>query len=534
MSDLQFCSKCGKNMVPRSGGKFLGCSGYPACKNTMSIRYTSGKPMERKEVKLIDGSDEQKSIWQAITDFTGHVIVRARAGCGKTSTIVQALQYIHGQSVIFVAFNKDIVTELESRLPEGMIAKTMNGFGFGIVRSAMKVQLNQYKLDDILKTLIHEDDRNLAVFSAIKQLVNLCKYNLLDGKNHEDLDMFASVHGIDLNNSIDLIYTLVPQVIELSKTFKVKGMLQIDFTDQLWFIFAHNLTVPTFGMVFGDEIQDWNKLQRYLMLKMIGNKGRFIGVGDDKQSIYGFAGADTHSIDNIIADVQKTNKAVKIMPLTVSWRCPVSHILYVNSIVDDIQHASNAIDGILEPITLELAQTKINAGDMIICRRNAPIISLAYMLIRQGKKVIVKGRDIGQNLITLINKLKADDISDLIDKAYDYFDKESEKLSKTKNADNRIQMLQDKIDTLVAMCDGMNSIKDLQIMINTLFSEDRSNDAILMSTVHKAKGLESSVVYIMDYKRIMLPMKDPDLAQQELNLKYISLTRSRNELYLID
>ena len=62
------------------------------------------------------------------------------------------------------------------------------------------------------------------------------------------------------------------------------------------------------------------------------------------------------------------------------------------------------------------------------------------------------------------------------------------------------------------------------------------DNAIRLSTIHRAKGLEESRVFIVEYDRLPLlrqEMKEWE-ATQELNLKYVAVTRARETLFLVE
>lgn len=73
---------------------------------------------------------------QAIFEFVrnplaGNAIVVAVAGSGKTTTIVEAMKSVPStQSTVFLAFNKSIATELQSR---GVNAKTFHSLTYSAV-----------------------------------------------------------------------------------------------------------------------------------------------------------------------------------------------------------------------------------------------------------------------------------------------------------------------------------------------------------------------------------------------------------------
>jgi DNA helicase-2/ATP-dependent DNA helicase PcrA len=325
----------------------------------------------------------------------------------------------------------------------------------------------------------------------------------------------------------------VPQVLNQCKLQKNT----IDFADQLWFIHAYNIPVETFDVMLADEIQDWNPLQQMVAIKALGVNGRFIGVGDKHQSIYGFSGADTNSIENMGKMLEKLTRGLLIKPLTYTRRCPKTHVALAQAIVPEFRAFDDAPEGFVAYPDLDQALTMIKRGDMGICRRNAPLISIAYKLIKSGIPVIVKGRDIGKGLIVLINKLagkKITKVSDLLEKAEVYRSKELDKLQKKgKKAESAITNLNDKIDTLIAICEEKDTVKEAIEQIDSLFQENDKNNSIILSSVHKCKGLEAESVFVFEYDRIEIALKDVELAQQERWLHYISLTRSKNALYLV-
>ena len=73
---------------------------------------------------------------------------------------------------------------------------------------------------------------------------------------------------------------------------------------------------------------------------------------------------------------------------------------------------------------------------------------------------------------------------------------------------------------------------DIVKMIDRIFSDNV--DGTIFSSVHRAKGLEAETVYIIRPDQLPLVRKDQQEweIQQELNLKYVALTRSKNRLSL--
>jgi superfamily I DNA/RNA helicase len=526
------CPKCAAPMILRTkkgtSFQFYGCSTFPKCNGYLPY-VEIVKPHNTRPTTNVIGSAEQNRIWECIKTGTQHLIVEAVAGSGKTFTIVHALHFLTGKKVAFAAFNKHIATELQERVPAGVSAFTLHSFGFSQVRKALgSVSLDEYKVDIIIDSLItNKEDESIK--SVIKHLVDLCRYNMFSGTEQE-IDQLVTHHGIETNGSWSLITTIVPQIIKICKNNKKV----VDFTDMLWFIYAHDLAVETFDVFIGDEIQDWNPLQQYIAMKAIGDNGRFIGVGDRYQSIYGFAGADINSIPNMIARLQNTTRGLDILPLNMTRRLPLSHVDLAKQFVSHLEAMPNANVGVVEELDISTALDRMNIGDMVICRRNAPLINMAYALIRLNRPVVVKGRNFGAGLIALIKKLRGKDIPNLIEKAEVYRTKETERLNaKGKKAEQQIINLNDKIDTLIALTEDMDSIANVINRISTLFSDNSPRNVITLSSFHRAKGLEADNIFILDRARMMIPVKQDWAIQQERNAAYVAMTRGKKSLYFV-
>ena len=71
--------------------------------------------------------------------------------------------------------------------------------------------------------------------------------------------------------------------------------------------------------------------------------------------------------------------------------------------------------------------------------------------------------------------------------------------------------------------------------IAKIFNESNLKNPVMLSTIHKAKGLEADRVLILCPHKLPLTWKnqlDWQL-EQELNLKYVALTRAKKELVFV-
>ncbi len=240
-------------------------------------------------------------------------------------------------------------------------------------------------------------------------------------------------------------------------------------------------------------------------------------------------------MEKLTEKCEKSELGVKRLTLTTTFRCASNIVKLINTIVPDVKAASWAKEGRVENISQSKLVDLVSENDMILCRRNAPLVSLAFKLIKAGKTVRVRGRDIGGNIKNLIKKLKAKSIPNLIEKAENHRFKESVRIKKkTEYFENQLLVLNDKIDTLVALCDGVRGLQELENKINELFSDARLENCITLSSVHKAKGLEAHTVFIIEYSRIELPLRRVEDRANERFVHYVGISRPKENLYLVD
>ena len=103
------------------------------------------------------------------------------------------------------------------------------------------------------------------------------------------------------------------------------------------------------------------------------------------------------------------------------------------------------------------------------------------------------------------------------------------------------------LDMLEVICSKIRSVYELETIINSLRSKIESSrklkggNAITLTTMHSAKGLEFDKVYIMDFMDEVIPSAiDSDnkaeiLAhtEEERRLAYVAITRARHDAYIL-
>lgn len=473
-------------------------------------------------------STYQQAIFQEFETGTGNVVVRARAGTGKTTTIIAACEYLpRGKRAMLVAFNKSIQKELEARAPRGLEVKTLHGAGFALIRRAFgSVYVDENKAKNhaerelLSRGLVATNARGkvepLGMGRVIK-LVGLAK-STLASDIPTILDL-ATEHNVEDDARFPLakVAEVVLAVMERCK----EETAVIDFDDMIWLPVVHGLRPQTHDIVIVDEAQDMNAAQIALVRAIVRKNGRIIAVGDDRQAIYGFRGAGRGSMEALVAG---TN--AKILPLTITYRCPKAIVRAVKHIVPDYEAAPDAPEGTIGAASFGAASFAPQMGDFVVSRSNAPLVRVALGLLSQGKPATIAGRDIAKHLVRTMERGKTDDVGEMLGWLRSYTQREFEKfvaLDRVKKAEEMLDVEQ----AIQALCEGETSVGAVVAKTQTLFSDGDPRSRIVCTSTHKAKGLERDRVW-------MLVETYSDRDQEELNLFYVAATRAKRELVMVD
>lgn len=475
---------------------------------------------------------------QAIFDFVAHgegnAIIRAVAGSGKTTTIVQALKLTR-HTACFLAFNKSIADELKKRVPNHVQARTFHSLCFRPVLNAVKARdVNPNKLDQIIKLALPMAEA--AMYRAfVKRLVGLAKSVGL-GCLHEasESNFYALVENHDLTleaekATVEKGIQWAMHVLELSNDSD-----EVDFDDLLYFAVLKGIQLPTFYWVFVDEAQDTNSIQRAILRKIMMPGGRLVAVGDPAQAIYGFRGADSTALDLLAEDFEPCIS----LPLSVSYRCPLAVVRKAKGYVSQIEPADGAPEGLVQELGVKWKLSDFGQHDIIVCRNTKPLLELGYRLLKAQIPLRILGRDIGEGLISLIRKCTEndDDVETMLAHVQQWAERESQKAI-AKGNEAKAESIFDKSEAVHMLTDalpeGNRKVSDLIAIIQQLFTDQ--NSRVTLATIHKAKGLEADTVWWLAPS--LCPSKwarKPWQKVQETNLMYVATTRAKQRLVLIE
>lgn len=478
----------------------------------------------------------QKDIFDFIEYGAGNAFVEAVAGSGKTTSIVKGLDFIPiTKSILFLAFNKSIADELASRVPMHCLAKTFNSFGSGIVNRALGFRkLNTWKTSNALAEVLgwsrDTKDKDLTKkFYTFKnctvRLVGLYKAIY---PQPFDLETIAERYDVELPSQDN--YPDFKDIFEATLGRDIQNKREIDFNDQIFLPIYLNLKLPKYDFVFVDEAQDLNPVQIELVKRLKDQGARVIAVGDRHQAIYGFRGADVMAVENLIIQLE-----AKILPLSICYRCPKKVVELAKEDVPQIESSPDAPEGEINVINTKDFKVKVAAKDYVLCRVTAPLVQNCLEQIRMGKKATVRGREIGDNLIALIDKICGNNqgmpIIRFCELMTAYAENESAKL-RAKEKDAELAAFEDKIATINCLTENVTLLSQVITTIENIFKEDA--EGIVFSTIHKAKGLQAPTIWIIRPELLPHPMaKKPEQRVQEYNLRYVARTRSQMILNIV-
>jgi DNA helicase-2/ATP-dependent DNA helicase PcrA len=460
---------------------------------------------------------------------SGNAVIEAVAGAGKTTTLV----------------------ELCHLLAMNVSSATFHSIGLRAWQTVARPQVKGEKIEDLME----EEDvpRHLRAF--VGKLVSLAKQRGLgiSGLDRQDRDWGWGdiIDHFDLEEILPQFSTRV-EGIQIAQHLLQASIAQaeevIDFEDMIYMPLQANISIPQFDWVLVDELQDTNPTRRELARRMLSPTGRFVGVGDPHQAIYGFTGADNDAMEIVVQQFQ----CIKL-PLTVTYRCPKAVVRHAQQWVSHIQAHESAPEGKVSHLTLKEFNRRLDntqrrdprglgeivyVEDAILCRNTRPLIETAFDMIRRRIPCHVEGRDIGQGLVSLVKKWKTvRTVYQLRNQLEEYLDTETRKFLKRGRRD-KVASLEDKVGTLMVFMASMTddeSIYKLIESINSLFKDTETGKkaaTVTLSTVHKSKGREWPRVYLLG-RNVFMPSayaKQEWELEQEKNLIYVAVTRAMQEL----
>jgi superfamily I DNA/RNA helicase len=458
-----------------------------------------------------------------------------RTDSGKSESVSN---HAPEERILLCAFNTRIARELQERLGGKWggraEAKTLHSLGFSFIRYAWgnhvqpddNVELERVReavgpsapegLNGLVLKLVSRA-KNSNPFAQVEQLMQIA----------EDLFLVPNEEQQEAGWNVERLARAALAVMQASKVARPDG--KISFDDMIYIPVACNITRAWYNMVVVDEAQDMNAAQLILAQRACKRGGRIVVVGDDRQAIYGFRGADSDSIDRLKAELNAVE-----LPLTITYRCGKEIVAAAAKFVPDFQAAPAAPEGLVDSIEYDKLVEQARPGDFVISRKNAPLMSTCLRFLRAGIPARVEGRDVGRGLAARVKKIRAKSVPDFLKRLATWAEKEKARVkAKGKNVEEKIQVIEDEFETIAALADGAANVQEIVDRCFNLFedsidsktSKPNLKPAVVCSSVHKAKGLEADRVFIMEDTLLRNRQNI-----EEKNIEYVAITRAKFHL----
>lgn len=481
-------------------------------------------------------SDEQKAIINWIKSGSGNLVVKSRAGVGKSFTIIEGLNHAPENSILLACFNKDIQLEAASKITSPKVqASTFHSVGFSYLKSIWpRCRADKFTEMERVKIVCPEFPEEMVFI--VTKLISYLK-NLYINPTLENAKEIQDVRGLEIYGENKKWNDKIPQIaldaIELSK---IPRNNKISFDDMLFLPLALNLIKPKYQFSILEESQDCNLPQFEMIRQATFPNGRICLVGDDRQQIYSWRGAMHNGME-----IYKQKLNAQELTLTKTFRCPKAVVRLAQTLVPDYTFDESAPEGEVIDMEYKKAIESLKIGNVLLSRTNFPMVPICLKLIRRKVSCYIKGRDTVKQLIAIVKDVDALDAFDFGNKIQNWHDTRIS-LAKGKSADKKIDLIKEQAETLKEIAtevikSNKNSVQDIIDVINSIFYDTDfvKKPSVILSSIHRFKGKENATIFILnDTLNLSHPKQTASEKHEELNLCYTAWTRTKEKLVRVN
>lgn len=509
-------------------------------------------------------TDEQKAITNAAGSGVGSVLVQALAGSGKSTTLKMALARVPQKSVLICAFNKRVAEEMQATIPKApkgsvYVVKTFHALGLAVLQQHFRVKVDSKATEELVNRAAGHAI-SFKMRRAAVRLVRILKETFAEyappqsdhvlalGLEHQMFEKLA-------DQEIGLVVEVVRDAYTLSLDFENRDA--IDFCDMVWGPVARRLTMKSrYQVVMVDELQDISRPQLELVEMMLIPNGRLIGVGDLKQQIYGWRGSMGGAAWSMIKEKFKA----KELPLTMTWRCSVAVVEAARALVPQLRARPGAPKGAVQDCTWDGLPKAISGGGQqgstrihtfVLSRNNANLLDCALFLWRERVRFELNaGKELLDPIFTVLDtKLDTRNPGVFHGSLQTWMNTELARAEKA-NATAYAERIEEQV-AMLRVAAHYTAPANIKRLLSDIINPNDSG--VLLSTVHKVKGLEAERVFLLKQTfarhdertcrtcqgdgcgscgRTGKWIKPPE--PEELNIEYVAITRAITRLVWVN
>ena len=320
-----------------------------------------------------------------------------------------------------------------------------------------------------------------------------------------------------------------------------------------------------------DEFQDNDPVQDELLSQWLGKRNSICVVGDPRQTIYSFKGSEPELLNNFGTRFPKCVTVELIRnyrstPQIVAWANRLMHEQSASGgaksdlisnqaqgpqpIIMSADSESAEHKLVAEKVQALIANTKtLNSQIAILLRINASISIFRQSLKKLGIATKSPGDSFWEDVLPIIRELQAHTDNSINVNGIEVLNKILEnqgwKLDfiEGEKFDPQKQQTLDNAQALIALAETLSPEEILTpLSLAKCFAkmrddskDDHDHNAVTVTTIHKAKGMEWDAVLIPKFVDGVIPLsyaKLPAEIDEERRLAYVAITRARKFLLI--
>ena len=503
--------------------------------------------------RILAGLDTQQR--PAVTTDAAPLVILAAAGSGKTRVLTSRIAHrvvvgnADARHVLAITFTRDAAGELRRRLRRLEIAEPIESGTFHAI--ALRLLRDRAAATGVAAPVVATDRMRLIreVLTETRLRCNpataLAELDWARARVIEPADVAAANRRLRRRSTIsaEQLQRLAERYTALKRR---RGV--VDFDDLLERLTDLMESDPVFAEIvrwryrhlFVDEAQDLNPLQFRLLEQLRGGRADICLVGDPRQAIYGWNGADPTLLD----EVERHLPGVTIVRLQGNYRCTPQVVrmgaaaLSAIGVVDDTE--SRRADG-PDPIVIRCADDGDEARTVaahavrlvrrhgarnvaVLARTNEQLGPLEASLTGAGIATVRSAgtSSLDRCLAEVLACRNRDELAAWVDRVWGDDD-----------ADPIRTRVAEEVDRFLAVGDtgSLRAWIDLRHPFDDLEPDD--NGAVSVLTFHAAKGREWSAVMVTGVEAGLVPhagSTSPQQREEEARLLHVAVTRASEEL----
>lgn len=441
-------------------------------------------------------------------------MVSAYAGGGKTSVLAEYARRRPNERFLYLAFNKAIKLEAERRFPSNVKCMTTHGIAYAGFGRDYSHKLGNPRPYHLTKALGLDLVSAGVVLDVVAAYLSSTDDNFNEGHtSRARVDQKSIGHALDLARRT---WAMMRDPANTEVPMPHDGYLKL---------FQLSRPVIRKGCILLDEAQDSNPLI-YDIVKQ--QHCRKILVGDEYQGIYAFRGAL-----NAMHDFRKI--ADEELFLTASFRFGAGIASLATALLADWRGETRPLRG-LGPTPTRWGVDQ-NAPHTVISRSNGALFAEAVGHVLAGHPFGYLGGVEAYRMSSILDvyHLHAGSFELIQDRFFRAFDGWDQFREYAETLDDRESL------SLIKIIDTYgNATPGLVERIRKEAVDELTGNEIILTTAHKAKGLEWDNVRLLDdFVELVIDVdketgkpKYPD--KEEINLHYVAITRALKRLEVGD